>query len=83
MNPRSVKAMSDVARKLADIKKILGDALSESHPTKYMEIRELLNDCQSIMAEHCDCAPIKLISGDVDDIVYNYEVSRIISKVVQ
>jgi hypothetical protein len=72
MNDRqTVETMSKVAQKIASAKKILSDALSESHPNKYMEIRELLNDCQEIMAIHCDVAPIRLITGQIEEILIN------------
>lgn len=71
----TIEAMSKVARKLADLKVILGDALADSHPVKYMEIRELINDCQEIMAIHCDCSPIKLITGNVEEI-NNYDKKK-------
>jgi len=32
---------------------------------KYMEIRDLINDCLQTMAQHADVAPIRLINEDV------------------
>lgn len=65
----TVRAMSKVAQKISLAKNEVANSLKESDPVTYMKIRELLNDCQEIMAIHCDTSPIKLISGRVDEIV--------------
>lgn len=68
----TVETMSRVSAILAQVKKTLQNA----DPDLYKEIREQLNDCQEIMARHCDCAPIRLIAGQVDEILENLEYSR-------
>mgnify|MGYP003346693192 CR=1 FL=1 len=66
MDRKTVETMSRVAGILAKVKTIIS-----AEPQLYLEIRNLLNDCQEIMALHCDCAPIRLISGQVDEIMEN------------
>jgi hypothetical protein len=68
---KTVEAMSTVSRKLAAAKE-----LSKSSPDLYGDLREIFNDCQEILAIHCDCPPIWLIAGRVEDIVKNMEHSR-------
>lgn len=65
-----VEVMSSLAQKIALAKKEVANALSDTQPLTYMNIRELLNDCQEIMAIHCDTSPFKLISGKLDEIEY-------------
>lgn len=60
--------MSRVSGKIAMAKEAAARRLLESDPEGYREIREHLNDCQEIMALFCDCAPIKLIAGRLDEI---------------
>ena len=79
MNIKTVETMSKVSQKIALIKNIVANALAETHPEKYMEIRELLNDCQEIMAIHCDTAPINLINGNVEKIINNHVVRETFS----
>lgn len=64
-----VECMSMVSGKIALAKEASGRHLIESNPEAYREIREHLNDCQELMARFCDCAPIRLISGKIDDIM--------------
>jgi len=70
MERETVEVFSHIAKKLAEMKLSLG-ILHDKFPKEYMEIREKMNDCQEIMALHCDCAPIRLIAGQIDDIVNN------------
>jgi hypothetical protein len=73
MDRETVSAMSRVAQILAVCKQSASIYLRESNPAAYEEIRNLLGDCQEILAVACDCAPIKLIAGQVDEIVGNLE----------
>jgi|694.fasta_scaffold19238_10 hypothetical protein len=53
------------ARKLVDTNTITYD--------QYDKIRNPIGDCLLKMATICDCAPIRLISGDVDSIMSNFD----------
>ena len=53
------------ARKLVDAKIITHD--------QYEKISNPIGDCLLQMATICDCAPIRLISGDVNSIISNLE----------
>jgi hypothetical protein len=70
MNRETVVCMSRVAGLLAQIKGKVAEQLKDN-PDAYNEIRNLLGDCQEILAIHCDCAPIRLIAGHVDEIMEN------------
>ena len=61
----TVVAMSKVAQKI-----------SQARGRLLVEVKELLDDCQEIMALHCDCAPAQLIEGQVDIIMGNLEGTR-------
>jgi len=71
-----VKIMSDVAIKLAILKEKI-KSLPNINDENYTSCRELINDCQEIMAKYCNCAPIKLISGKVEDIIENKKEENI------
>jgi hypothetical protein len=71
MNREEVEACSRVAQKLAIAKQSASMHLREENRAAYEEISNLLGDCQEELAKMCDCAPIKLISGQVDDIMKN------------
>ena len=66
----TIAIFSQVAQKLAEMKTHLG-ILHDKFPSEYTAIREKMNDCQEIMATYCDCAPIRLIAGQVDEIFEN------------
>ena len=38
---------------------------------EYHKIRDYVGDCYHVMGLLCDCAPIKLIAGNVDSIIEN------------
>lgn len=78
MDRETVETMSQVAQKIALLKKELA-FLCEEDCENFLRLRELMNDCQAIMASYCDCAPIRLITGQVDDILANHhhEILRI------
>lgn len=68
LDRKTVETMSAVAQKIAEAKREVANALSETQPLTYNKIREMLNDCQEIMAIHCDTSPFKLICGRLDEI---------------
>ena len=71
MDRETVKCMCRVAATLAKCKEFLGEHVRPTNPEVYENARNLLNDCQQILAEHCDCAPIRLITGQVDEVMAN------------
>ncbi len=73
MERETVEAMCRVAQILAVCKQSASIHLRNDNPAAYEEMRNLLGDCQEILAVACDCAPIKLIAGMVDEIVGNLE----------
>ena len=77
MDRSTVQAMSRVSGILAEVKGLVAAHLMPGNREAYTQIRELLGDCQEIMATHCDCAPIRLIAGQVDQIVENLEETRV------
>jgi len=76
MDREVVEIMSKVCQKLSHARVSLGNLIGESNPEEYFKFREIMFDCEEIMAMYCDCAPIRLINGDVDAIVSNLEVSQ-------
>jgi len=65
---KTVECMIRVSGKIAMAKKAAARLL-ETDQEGYREIREHLNDCQELMALFCDCAPIRLIAGRIDEIM--------------
>ena len=76
MDQEVVEIMSKVCQKLAHARVSLSELLGEKNPEEYFKFREIIFDCEELMARYCDCAPIRLINGDVDAIVSNLEVSQ-------
>lgn len=76
MDRETVECMSRVAALLAKAKGVVAEHLKQDNIKAYTEIRNLLGDCQAILALHCDAAPIRLISGQVDEIMENLEYSN-------
>ena len=70
----TVVAMSKVAQKISQARSSLPNG--RLLPLDLVEVKELLDDCQEIMAYHCDCAPAQLIEGQVDIIMGNQEGTR-------
>lgn len=68
----AVEVMSKVCQKLSEARVHLSKVF-ENEPENYFKFRDIIFDCESLMAIYCDCAPIKLISGQVDDIISNLE----------
>jgi hypothetical protein len=74
MERATVEVMAKVAQKIAQAKKAVGDLLDKrmcDYET-YAYIRDQLDDGQELMAVHCGCAPIRLITGQVDEIMSNH-----------
>ena len=76
MDRETVECMSKVATALSVVKAKVAEKLRPESFSAYAEIRELLCDCQEMLALHCDTAPIKLIAGRVDEIMGNLEFSK-------
>ena len=76
MERESVVCMSRVAGLLARIKGKVAEHLGPESLEAYKEIRDLIGDCQEILAVHCDTAPIRLISGRVEEIMDNMGCSE-------
>lgn len=66
----AVEVMSRVCQKLTQARLSLRE-LFENEPAPYEKFREIIFDCEKLMAVYCDCAPIRLIAGQVDDIMSN------------
>lgn len=62
--------MSKVCQKLSQARVNLYNLLGDK-PEDYNKFREEIFDCEELMAKYCDCAPIRLIAGQVDDIMAN------------
>jgi hypothetical protein len=76
MNEEVVEIFISIAQKLSFAKGHISELL-DSNPEIYLKVREELADCQELMAKFCDCAPIKLIAGQRDDILENYHSKNI------
>jgi len=71
MHRETVVAMSKVSGLIAKIKGLVAEHVKPENLEAYKQIREMLCDCQEIMAIHCDCSPVRLIAGQVDEIMEN------------
>lgn len=76
MDRETVECMSRVAALLAKAKGVVATHLKQDNIKAYTEVRDLLGDCQALLAAHCGTAPIRLISGQVDEIMENLEFSE-------
>lgn len=76
MDKKAVEVMSQVTQKLVFARVSLSE-LFKDNPKQYLYFRELIYDCEELMSKYCDCAPIKLIAGQVDDIVMNLESQKV------
>jgi hypothetical protein len=72
MDRNAVDAMSQVAQILVTIKGMV----SECDQKTYRMVKEQLGDCHEIMARYCDTSPLKLMSGQVEQIMENFAVSE-------
>ena len=77
MERSTVEAMSQVSGILARAKGLVAAHLRQDNLEAYAQIRDMLGDCQEIMATHCECAPIRLIAGQVEEIVENLEETQV------
>lgn len=70
-----VELLCNVARKITLMKEEAGKLVDQNKISykEYEIIRNLIGDCYFQMGTYCDCAPIKLISGQVDAILNNLE----------
>lgn len=70
-----VELLSKVCQNLSQSKGHLADLFHQNKINfdEYGKIRNLIGDCYTLMSVHCDCAPIKLIAGQVDDIIKNID----------
>lgn len=69
----TIEALCTVAKKITlvreECRKLLeNNKISED---EYNKIRDYVGDCYHVMGLLCDCAPIKLIAGNVDGIIDN------------
>ena len=76
MDRDAVECMCRVAALLAKAKGVVAKHLKPDSLEAYSEIRDLLGDCQEILASQCDSAPISLIMGHVDDIMENMKFPK-------
>lgn len=76
MERETVDLLCQIAGRMAELKHFLAESVDSG---VYLKAREMIGDCQEKMAVHCDCAPIRLISGQVDEIVSNLECSEKLS----
>lgn len=74
-NKPVVEIMSRTCQRMSQMKGHLGELykLNKINFDEYSKIRNLINDSYTDMAVYCDCAPIRLISGQIDDIIENLE----------
>lgn len=70
MDKETVECMSKVSAILAKLKVFIKDNAEDK---VYQDSRDMINDCQFLLAVHCDCAPIKLIAGRVDEVYENFK----------
>lgn len=73
MDIEVIKACAEVSQKLAKVKHNVAVHLREKDVAAYEDIRNQINDCQEVLAILCDCAPIKLMSGTVEEIWQNLD----------
>lgn len=62
-----IKLLIRVAQKVAKAKVKLG-IIAEKHPLQFIEVRDSLNEIVDEISNFCNCSPIRLVYGDVEDI---------------
>jgi hypothetical protein len=62
MDQEALEIFCKIAGKLATLKGEI--AILPIPGQKYIQLREIINDCQELMAIKADVAPIRLISGE-------------------
>ena len=72
---KTVELLCDIARKITLIKEECGKLVDQNKISQkeYENIRNLVCDCYFQMGSYCDCAPTRLIAGQVDIILNNLE----------
>lgn len=73
MERETVEVFSNIVKKLVVARSELSRHLEGK---SYENIRDTLNDCIELASVHCDTAPIRLIAGQVDEIVENFNCKR-------
>jgi hypothetical protein len=69
MDRNAVEVMCRVAQALATVKGIARSMDDGS----YRIAREQIGNCLEEMAKYCDTSPLRLMGGDVESIMRNYE----------
>ncbi|NCA17708.1 hypothetical protein EBZ39_15935 [bacterium] len=68
MDQKAVKVMCRVAQNLITVR-----GVARSLKGDYGIVREQIGNCLEEMARYCDASPNRLIGGDVDGIMANFE----------
>jgi hypothetical protein len=63
MDKEMLEVFCQISANLAKAKALIAENVKDRE--KYIEIRNILGDCQEVMAIKADTAPINLISGNV------------------
>jgi hypothetical protein len=77
MDPKAVEVMCRVAHNLVTIK---GMVCRDNEI--YRAVREQIGDCLEIMALYCDAAPVKLMSGQSEEIMENHDYMKNLPEMV-
>lgn len=72
MNRETVECMCRVASSLQKVR----ETLRERDPDAYLEVKDYIFDSLESMAILCDTAPIRLIMGETDEIMRNFETQK-------
>lgn len=72
MNRETVECMCRVAASLQKVRETLRDR----DPGLYLEVKDYIFDSLESMAILCDTAPIRLMAGEVDEIMSNLETQK-------
>lgn len=70
MDQKAVEVMCVVSQNLVTIRGVARSLLEKS---EYAIIREQIGNCLEEMAKYCDASPMKLIGGDIEGIMANFE----------
>lgn len=70
MDRNAVEVMCCIAQSLATVKGIARSSLKEG---EYRIVREQIGNCLEEMAKYCDTSPWRLMGGDVEGIMANFE----------
>lgn len=73
MERETVEVLSSIVQKLVIARSELANHLEGE---AYGNIRDRINDCIETASVYCDTAPIRLIAGQVDEIVENFNYKR-------